>query len=289
VDTTRSSTFKKVGAKAKINEWSYAYICWNMDGGNPFFNDVRVRKAMTHASNIEEWIRALTYNLNTPCYGIWHPDSPMFNKDVQLLGYDPKKAAALLDEAGWTVSPEDGWRYKDGVKFAFTMMVPNGAAASIDISALLQRELKRLGVQMDVQTIEWATFQERTRKHQFQASMAAWGTGTDPDTSWNIWHSTMYDIEGGRNYGGYKNARVDELFQLARNDFDENRRMAYYAEMQKIIYDEQPYTFVWNRPVLWAFNKRIRGVTFSPRGVWNFDPSYLGWWVQKQDQMHGMR
>ena len=61
---------------------------------------------------------------------------------------------------------------------------------------------------------------ERTRKHEFHASTAAWGTGVDPDLGYGIWHSTSYTKDGshGRNYGAFNNARVDELLVMNRVD-----------------------------------------------------------------------
>jgi peptide/nickel transport system substrate-binding protein len=208
---------------------------------------------------------------------------------VKLLPFDTDAAAALLDEAGWKVSEEHGWREKDGKPLSFTLLMPQGNPVSVEVAAIFQRDLKSIGVDMKTQMIEWAVYQEKTRKHEFQASIAAWGTGVDPDTNWNIWHSEMIEQEGGRNYSCYANPRVDELFALARREFDESKRRDYYREIQKIIYDDQPYTFLWNRPTTWAFHKRIRGVTFSPRGVWNFDPSYFAWWVAKAEQAHGAK
>ncbi len=287
-ETVRSESFRKIGQKALGREWALSYIAWNMRG-NPFFGDVRVRRAMTMACNLPVIIRDLGYNLPSPCYGIFHPDSWMFNPDVKLLPFDLAAAGKLLDEAGWTVSEQDGWRHKGDQKFSFTLLLPQGNPVSVEIAAFFQQDLKRIGVEMKTQLIEWAVFQEKARKHEFQASMAAWGTGTDPDTSWNIWHTEMIEQEGGRNYACFSNARVDELFRLARREFDEKKRAAMYGEIQKIIYDEQPYTFIWNRPTTWAFNKRIRGVTFSPRGVWNFEPSFMAWWVAKSEQAHGAR
>ncbi|NUN51970.1 MAG: hypothetical protein HUU06_04155, partial [Planctomycetaceae bacterium] len=287
-ETVRSEAFRKVGHKALGAEWGYSYIAWNTRG-NPFFGDVRVRRAMTMACNLPLMIRTLGYSLPQPCYGIFHPDSWMFNPEVKLLPFDTDAAARLLDEAGWKVSEEDGWRYKGGQKFSFTLLMPQGAPVSVEIAAIFQQDLRSIGVEMKTQTIEWAVYQEKTRKHEFQASIAAWGTGTDPDTNWNIWHTEMIEQEGGRNYSCYSNKRVDSLFESARKEFDETKRRDMYREIQKIIYDEQPYTFVWNRPTTWAFNNRIRGVTFSPRGVWNFDPSYMAWWVGKNQQAHGMR
>ncbi|MFN7972320.1 MAG: hypothetical protein U0166_08215 [Acidobacteriota bacterium] len=74
--------------------------------------------------------------------------------------------------------------------------------------------------------------------------------------------------------------------ELGRKEFDQAKRKVYYQEIQKIIYDEQPYTFLWNRGTFWAFNKRIRGVTTSPRGVFNFTPAEMAWWVKKSEQKY---
>ena len=287
--TVRSEKFKQRGYKALGQQWMYSYIAWNQDGSNPFFNDKRVRHAMTHATNIQLMISKILYNLNPQCQGIWHPKSPMASKKIKLLEYDLKKAAALLDEAGWKVSEKDGFRYKDGVMFSFTLLIPTGAVTSFEIAPILQQDLKSIGVEMKTQPMEWATFQERTRKHEFQASIAAWGTGAYPDVSSNTWLSKNYSVEGGRNYVGFKSERVDALFELARTEFDHEKRMAHFAEIQELIYEDQPYTFLWNRPTLWAFSRRIRGVTFSPRNVWNFDPSFMAWWVAKAEQAHGAR
>ena len=151
------------------------------------------------------------------------------------------------------------------------------------VAALFAEDLKKVGVSLVQRMIEWATFQQMTRTHEFQAQIAAWGTGADPDTGWNLWRTEEY--EDGRNYGGYSNARVDELFQLARREFDVEKRTHHYGEIQKLIYEDQPYLFLVNRAVTWGFHKRLRGITFSPRGVFNFDPSVRGWWVHKSDQM----
>ncbi|MHC4995039.1 MAG: ABC transporter substrate-binding protein, partial [Planctomycetota bacterium] len=282
-EETNDKEFSKVGFKAWAPEWTFSYIGYNMDGSNPFFNDVLVRKAMTHATNIQLMIEKITYNLYMQSTGNYHPDSWMYNPDVRLLEYDLDKAAALLDEAGWEVSDEDGWRYKtiDGqpVKFDFTMLVPQGSTAGEKVAAIMQADLKKIGVQMQTRTMEWAAFLEKVRGHEFQAETAAWGTGTDPDTGRNLWMTDQY--ETGRNYGGYSNARVDELFIAGQKEFDFAKRQAIYQEIHKLIYDDQPYTWLFYRPTLQAVNNRVRGVSFSPRGLNNFNPGFLGWWSMK--------
>ena len=156
------------------------------------------------------------------------------------------------------------------------------------IAGIMQDDLKSIGVKMEIQVLEWATYMERTRKHEFQANTAAWGPGTDPDTSYNLWHSSSYDPKGdaGRNYGGYKNARVDELFEMGRREFDQAKRAEIYGEMHSLIYEDQPYTFLFNRPIIWGIHERIHGVTSSPRGVFSFTPSVDAWWVRPADAKH---
>lgn len=285
---TAGGVFSRVGHKAWGPQWAFGYIGWNMDGSNPFFADIRVRKALTHALNIPMILDKIYFNLATPCYGIFHPDSWMYNPEVKPLEFDPTKSAALLDEAGWKVDPGDGWRYKEvsgsKVRFEFTLLIPQGSPTGPQIAAIFQEELKRLGVELKTRILEWATFMEKVQKHEFQAEVAAWGTGTDPDTNWNLWRTEEYKT--GRNYGGYSNPRVDRLFELARKEFDFDARKKLYQEIHKLIYDDQPYIWIYNAPTLAAFNKRIRGVVLGPRGIYGFDPSVVGWWVAKGQAKH---
>ncbi len=280
---TNTPSFAKVGNKAWGVEWTLGYIGWNMDGSNPFFADKKVRYAMTHALNIALIMDKLYYNLASPCYGQYHPDSWMFDPSITRLEYDLEKSRRFLDEAGWLVDSQDGWRYKqvDGekVRFEFTLLLPQGSPTAPKISAIFQQDLKKIGVEMKTRSVEWSTFLEKVRKHEFQAKIAAWGTGTDPDTGWNLWRTEQYDT--GRNYGGYSNERIDDLFVQGRREFDFDKRQKIYQEIGKVLYDDQPYTWIYNRPILAAVNKRIRGVQLSPRGIYNFYPSFYQWWTPK--------
>ncbi|MFN0057319.1 MAG: ABC transporter substrate-binding protein [Planctomycetota bacterium] len=279
------SDFAKVGSKIWKPQWSYSYLSWNMDGSNPFFGDVRVRRALAHACNMPQMLKDLTYGLSAQSAGIFARNSPWFTP-VELIQHDRKRAAALLDEAGWIIDPErDGWRHKviDGkpVKFEFTVRIASSSQLQADFMAVIQQDLKRVGIDAKTQPMEAATLQEQIRNHQYQAAMQAFGTGVDPDVLSNIWHSASYSPDGksGRNFGGYKNARVDELFKLGRQEMDLEQRRKYYQELGKIIYDEQPYLFLEERSNLWGVSNRIRGVTVSPRGLFNYRPAEQGWWI----------
>ena len=97
--------------------------------------------------------------------------------------------------------------------------------------------------------------------------MNGWGTGANPDTNANLWMT-----DEPRNYARFSDARVDELFLAARREFDDEKRMALYGEIHKILWENQPYTWIFYRNDFYAFNKKLRGYNFSPRGPYGFSP-----------------
>lgn len=285
---TNDADFSAVGRKALNASWTISLITWNQDGSNPFFSDKRVRIAMAHALNIPYIIEKIGYNLPTQCHGIFTPGAPGYNPNIQLYDFDLKTAGKILDDAGWTRNQQDGWRYKTingkPVKFEFEMMIPQGSQVGPKVAAVFSEDLKKIGVVLKIREIEFATGLTRLAEHNFQAYIGRWGTGVYPDTCENIWTTKMY--KEGRNYGGYSNPRVDELFRLATHEFDESKRIAYFREIQKLIYEDQSDLFIWNDPTTYVVSNKIRGIELSPRGIFGFYPSYYKWWVAAGQTLH---
>jgi peptide/nickel transport system substrate-binding protein len=270
--------------KARGTEWTFGWIGWNQRPvpDAPFFKDKRVRMAMTYALNHKDLLDELYFNLYEPAMCPFHPDSWMHAASNQPFQQDLDKAEELLDEAGWTDSDADGVRDQtvDGKKwkFEFTMTIPVGGTGE-QVAVLLKEDLDSIGVRMDIKQLEWATFSSATHEHRFQANIQAWGTGTDPDTAKNIWKSDMY--ENGRNYVGYANPRVDALFDQGARELDFEKRKLIYQEIDRLIHEDQPYTFLTYRTTLWAFGTRLRGYQFSPRYVYNYSPGFYSLWIAK--------
>ncbi|NOT01491.1 MAG: hypothetical protein HOP29_12780 [Phycisphaerales bacterium] len=286
---TDSEGFRAVGVRGTAPQWKYIYICWNQDGSNPFFADRDVRRAICRAIDYDRILQQAYDGLYERSHGIHHSSAPMFNPQIGPFEFDLNEAAAMLDRAGWIRSDDDGWRYKttptpngdERKRFQFTLNVPAESATSPAVAAIIQNDLAKIGVQMETRSLEFSTFTQMNREHQFEAAISAWSFGKDPDDEWNLWRTESY--RDGRNYGGYSNARVDELFEKARQCFDERQRTAHYAEISRIIYDDAPYAFIANVPTLWAFNRHIRGVAFSPRGPVHFFPGVRNWWTHRND------
>jgi peptide/nickel transport system substrate-binding protein len=273
------------GVKGYYPRRMFAYIGWNMDGSNPFFQDVRVRRALGHALDTEKVRKNVTYNLYLPINGIFDTKHWAHNPNIKPLELDLAKSAALLDEAGWLINEDDGWRYKeiDGqpIQFKFEIMMAASFLWARPMVDQFRENLNKLGIDFDFRSIENAAFDTRYLKHEFQSIVSVWEVSNDP-TQWrNHFHTDQYD--GGRNIGGYSNPRVDELFALSESTFDRDERAVYFREMQQIIYDEQPHLFVWNYTLTQGFNKKLRGINMSPAGVFLYVPAQQGWWFPKED------
>lgn len=278
---TNGPDFYAKNTKSFGTEWTYFYYGWNNDEPSaPFFKDVRVRTAMSYAVDYHELLQTLLHGLCEQCTSITHP-SAWYAPHPPLKPYvqDFDKAEKLLDEAGWTDSDGDGIRDKliDGqrVKFQFSIIVKNDPER-VALCQLLQNNLAQIGIQCDIQKMEGTRLFDRLTKKQYQACFAGWGTGTDPDDSENVW-ATKY-IKEGRNFLQYSNPEVDRLFQEGRKEFDQEKRAAIYAKIDKLIYEDQPCTFLYWRNSFWGWNKQLRGYSFSPKNPFDFSPGFMSIW-----------
>jgi peptide/nickel transport system substrate-binding protein len=190
-------------------------------------------------------------------------------------------AEALLDEAGWVDRDNDGIRDKeiDGtlVPFEFSMLV-NQQPHRIKIATLLKENLDQIGIRMNVRPLEATVLQQLTQEKKFQAYFGGWGSGTDPDTSENIWATGA-----GRNFVGYSNPEVDRLFVEGRREFDKAKRAEKYGRIQQLLSEDQPYTWLYWRNSFYGFSRELRGYVFSPRGPYHYSPGFGSIWKPRAE------
>lgn len=267
---------------------SYNYIGWNLR--RPMFQDLRVRQALAHAVNIGEMIRYVLYGYGVQSTGIFTPDMWFFNPDVQPLSYDPQKARELLAEAGWKPGP-DGILEKDGQRFSFTLITNNGNAIRSDIATLVQADLKAIGIEVNVEMYEWAVFIKNfVNKGEFDAVVLGWALGQGFD-QFQIWHSSQTGPEQ-LNMVAYKNPEADRLLQAIREEFDRDTIIKLCGELQQLIYDDQPYMFLFvpeGTSVMWK--NAFRVYRPGPDGQWIDEPvkmtkagwsAYLEWFYRPE-------
>lgn len=264
-----SATLRKHWNRSKFYSANYAWIGWNEE--RPFFSDKRVRRALTLLVDRPGIIEKMLYGLPraTTCHFYWA--SPSCDASLKPLPYDPAAAQKLLDEAGWKDSNGDGVRDKGGVEFRFIFMLPVGSTEAAHWAAKLKEDLARVGIEMELQTVEWAAFSKRLTEHRFDACTLLWGGGPRDEPS-QIWHSS--GIKGGSNFISYRNAAIDKMLEDARIMFDEEARNALYRRFGAILQDEQPYTFLYVRPELSLLSKKIKGARESLMW-WQFESLWI--------------
>jgi peptide/nickel transport system substrate-binding protein len=276
VTQTGDDEYYKLNTKVRGVEWTYYYFGWNMK--TPFFKEKAVRQAMSYAVDYDDIIKNLTFNLYEQSTGEFHPAAWMAPKTPRTLyKQDLDKAEKLLDDAGWVDDDGDGIREKmvggKKEKLEFEIMcAPDDLRVKICTS--LKQSLENIGVRCTVRPTEFTVMQDKLQKHEYQAAFGGWGTGTDPDTTENLWKTNQE-----RNYSAYSNKEVDALFEEGKKEFDHEKRADIYRKIDDILWDDQPYTWLYYRSGFFGFNKKLRGYKFSPRGPYSYSPGVDSIWA----------
>ncbi len=277
VRQTQTKRFEEHFQKLKYPLPSYSYIGWNMR--RPMFADRRVRLAMTLLMDRETILKKLLFGLGTVVNGTFYINSPEYDHHLKPHPYDPKAAVELLRASGWEDHDGDGVLDRDGAPFAFEFLISAGAKFAEQIATILQENLKGVGIKMDIRKLEWAVFVQRIEEHNFDACTMGWSLGWDTDP-YQLWHSSQTEKKGS-NFVGFRNEEADRLIEAARKEFDPLKRREMYHRFSEILYDEQPYTFLFTTDALVAVARRFHNVTVNPMGL-----TPRQWWVPKDLQKY---
>lgn len=239
------------------------YVGWNETKFAPF-KDLRVRTALAHAVDQGRIIKKiLTGGDGTvyakPAIGTVTPElCGVHNDDVVPFPYDIEKAKALLAEAGWTDTDGDSILDKDGQKFSFTMVTNQGNKRRADSAVEIQADLRKVGIDMQLDTKESNTFFENVERREYQAFLAGWSAGLFIDPS-PIWGTETDAKPRPFNHTLYSNPEVDALIEQGLNTPDPREAAPIWKDVQAKIYADQPYLFLWwlNIPV--AISSRFEG------------------------------
>jgi ABC-type transport system substrate-binding protein len=219
---------------------AYNYIGYN--NRKPLFADAEIRKALGMAINVDEIIQYLMYGEGERTTGPYPKNTEWYDLTIQPLPYDPQGAQAIFQEHGWHLNG-DGWLEKDGKIFEFNLITNNGNLIRKNLMTIAQNAWKKIGVKVNTQVFEWAVFLgDFVNTGDFDAVVLGWSMGIDPDL-YQIWHSSQAGPQQ-LNFVGYKNPRADELIVRIRQEYNRDRQRQLTHELHRLIYDDQPYTFL---------------------------------------------
>jgi len=243
--------------------FAYSYIGYNMR--NSLFADKRVRRALGMAINVDEIIEYLLYGEGERTTGPFPQESDWYDPSVPPLPYDPKGARRLLEDAGWRVNA-DGWLEKDGKRFEFNLITNSGNPQRKNIMTIAQNAWKKIGVKCNTQYFEWAVFLEDfVDKGAFDALVLGWtNSPLDPDL-YQVFHSSQSGPQQ-LNFVAYNNPAADELITRIRQEYDHDRQRDMTHRLHRLIYEDQPYTFLFAPKVTRVLDKKIVIVEREPGG-----------------------
>ena len=242
--------------------FGYSYIGYNIR--RPLLADSQVRKALTMAINAEEFIQYLLYGEGVQITGPYPKNTEWYDQSITPLPYDPEEAKAILEGLGWQTNAE-GWLEKDGKIFEFNLLTNQGNPIRKNILTIAQNAWKKIGIKCNTQIFEWAVFlKDFVNTGDFDAVVLGWSMGIDPDL-YQLWHSSQAGPQQ-LNFVGYNNPEADKLIIRIRKEYNRNRQREMTHQLHRIIYDDQPYTFLYAPLSTRVLDKKIVLVDRQPDG-----------------------
>jgi peptide/nickel transport system substrate-binding protein len=241
---------------------SLQYLAFNLR--DPILKDVRVRQALAYAIDRQPVLHYLFHDEARLADSLLPPEHWAYDAEVAHYTYDPEKANAMLDAAGYK-------HRSDGIRFHLTMKISNVDETTRLLAVVLQQQLQGVGIALDIRSFEFATFFSDVMKGQFQFYTLRWVgySNQDPDIFEDVFHSASFPPKRD-NRGFYSNLEVDRLLDEGRRSTDQGRRKQIYARVQQIVAKELPYINLWYFDNVVVHSRRARNVHVGIAGNYDF-------------------
>ncbi|HEV8053005.1 MAG TPA: ABC transporter substrate-binding protein [Parachlamydiaceae bacterium] len=263
-----SAAYKQQAAQgASINRLdfvgrTYSYIGWNE--AKPYFKSAKVRQALTMAIDRRRIIQENLNGLGIEINGTFYRYSPSYDDSLKPWPFNPQVARSMLEEEGWYDMDGDGIIEKmvDGkripFRFSLTYFVKNPTTKSV--SEYVATALKEIGIDVKLNGVDVADLSAVFDDKEFDALALAWSLGTPPEDPRQLWHSDGAKEKGSSNAIGFANSEVDSIIDQLDYEYDTAKRIALYHKFDKIIHEEQPYTFLFTPKTVFLYREYLKNV-----------------------------
>lgn len=239
----------------------YAYMGFNLRKGP--LADVRVRQAICHLLKVEPIVKYKFHGLAEPATGMI-PETHWAYRKTEGCSYDPKKAAALLDAAGYP--DPDGPGGAPRLTLSYKTSTDRFRKS---IALIFKEQLEQGGIAIDLRALEFGTFFGDARKGNFELLTLKWGSVVEPDLLRWVYDSTQIPTSennfGGLNRGAYANPEMDDLLTRASRVQREERK-ALYGKAQELLSRDLPYVPLWHESAVAIVSNRLEGYEPSAHG-----------------------
>jgi peptide/nickel transport system substrate-binding protein len=238
---------------------SYAWWHFWLNNEDPVLKDRAVRQALAHGLDRAGIAATVMAGMVQPLHAALPPAHWAHNPGVRAYAYDPARAAALLDEAGWKPGP-GGIRQNDGRPLALEILNIAGEAERLQVVQIAQAGWRQLGIDAKIKTIDAPAFPPTMSKGEFQVAYGWFGEEAEP--VFNLWLGT--------NWQRYRNEVALDLLKQALTTPSRPKRLELIRAFQAQAAEDVPTLPLAPRVLLNAASKRLRGYAPSPVGsLWN--------------------
>jgi peptide/nickel transport system substrate-binding protein len=242
----------------------FQYIGINLR--DPILKHVLVRRALSYAINRKAIVEYLRRGLAIPAAGLLPPESWAYYPSLPAYDFNPAKARALLDEAGYPDPDGDG----PAMRMRLTLKIQNLEFPRLQ-ATVIQQNLRAVGVDIDIRSYEFSTLYADVLNGNFQLYTLQWvgGATVDPDILRRVFHSNQVP-PAGFNRGHFSDPHVDALLDVASRATDEVERRRLFGEAQVAIAEQVPYISLWTKINNVIGQRTLEGVKSTPIADYTF-------------------
>jgi peptide/nickel transport system substrate-binding protein len=244
------------------------YLGFNVQ--NAPFDNVKVRQAIAYAIDRETIIRDLLLGQAKVAYSILPEESWAYSAG-EKYAFDPARAKQLLDEAGFRDPDGEGpqMRFQKPIKFA----ISSSSVATRQYVDVIRDYLKKVGILVEIETMETNTLLERLRLGDFQMTTSRWvGGNQDPIFLKDLFHSSEIPSQqrASRNRSRYQNPELDRILDEAVNTAEREKALGLYKQAQEIVSRDLPMLPLWYPANMVVANKTVGNIKIDGSGDWSF-------------------
>jgi peptide/nickel transport system substrate-binding protein len=275
-----SPQFAKVSREEGWDDFAYSLNWANMRSGYAFigwqcgerngkltpFHDKRVRQAMTLILDRQLIIDDIYEGIGTVAVGPNNAPSPASNPDIEPWPYDPERAKALLADAGWIDTDNDGILENErGDEFSFEFTRASGGQTIERLQKYVVDQCASVGIRCNPRIVDWSLYDQILKNRDFDAITMGWSASAPESDPKQIWHTDSIQNQG-HNFIQW-DAGQDQYIDQVKLTLDFEERMSIFHQFHSLIHEEQPYTFIRVSPWLRFVNKDFKNVHTYPKGL----------------------
>jgi peptide/nickel transport system substrate-binding protein len=241
----------------------------NTSGKSPnnIFASRDVRRAITMALDRKSMVKNLFDTLASVSIGPTVRAYPSTDTAIAQIPFDRAGAERILDSLGWKRPAPGRMRTRNAIPLRFNLIVPVSSLSRMRMAVMIQEQLRRIGVDVRVEQMDYNAFSDRQAARSFDAALASWHLGSTPAGVNQTW-TTSAAKKGGLNFGSYSNPVFDRLVDSALSARSLESERAYFRRAYQTIVDDAPAVWLYEPRSVMAIHKRIHTTPMRPNSWW---------------------